>query len=138
MSTPVLAELKVGDSIGQQTVSLERTSMVKYAGASGDFNVIHWNDRAANAVGLPGVIAHGMLTMGVSINLVAEWCGDPGRIIEYGTRFAKMVPVPDPGTADLEISGVISAIEGDVVRIDLTVRLGDNHVLTKTEAAVRL
>jgi acyl dehydratase len=138
MPKPVLVELKVGDIIGQRTVSLERASMVKYAGASGDFNIIHWNDRAANEAGLPGVIAHGMLTMGVAINFVAEWCGDPGRIIEYSTRFAKMVPVPDPGTADLDIKGVIGAIEGDEVRIDLTVQLQDTKVLAKTQAVVRL
>ena len=138
MTQPVLVELAVGDSIGTRTVPLERVDMIKYAGASGDFNTIHWNDRVANSVGLPGVIAHGMLTMGVAINLVAEWTGDPGAIVEYSTRFAKLVPVPDPGTADLVVSGVIGEINGDLVRIDLTVALGAEEVLAKTRAVVRL
>ncbi len=92
------AELEKGQEIGSRTVEISRASLVRYAGASGDFNPIHWNERFAQSVGLSGVIAHGMLTMGTAVQLVSDWAGDPGAIVDYQTRFTKPVPVADaPG-----------------------------------------
>lgn len=142
MSTarPVLADLAVGQEIGRRTIAVERGTLVRYAGASGDFNPIHYNDVVAQAVGLPGVIAHGMFTMGAAVNLVADWAGDPGAVIDYGVRFTRPVPVPNPGEALVEVTGVIGAIDlaARTARIDLTVELDGARVLGKAQAVVRL
>lgn len=141
MSTrPDLAALAVGQSIGTRTVEVDRRSLVRYAGASGDLNPIHWNERFATEVGLPGVIAHGMFTMGTAVTLVADWAGDPGAVVEYGTRFTRPVPVPDPGVAVVEVEGVVGAIdvEARTVRVDLTVTCEGARVLGKAQATVRL
>ncbi|GAB2896134.1 MaoC family dehydratase [Neomicrococcus lactis] len=141
-------DLSVGDSIGETTVHVNRSDLVKYAGASGDFNPIHWNERFATEVGLPGVIAHGMWTMGTAVQLVSDWCGDPGAVVDYQTRFTKPVPVADPegsnpadaeGTA-VEISGKIGALDeaARTARIDITVSAGGQKVLVKAQALVRL
>jgi acyl dehydratase len=141
MSTrPDLAALTVGQSIGTRTVEVDRRTLVRYAGASGDLNPIHWNERFATEVGLPGVIAHGMFTMGTAVTLVADWAGDPGAVVEYGTRFTRPVPVPDPGVALVEVEGVVGAIdtEARTVRVDLTVTYDGARVLGKAQATVRL
>jgi acyl dehydratase len=141
MSTrPDLAALTVGQSIGTRTVEVDRRTLVRYAGASGDLNPIHWNERFATEVGLPGVIAHGMFTMGTAVTLVADWAGDPGAVVEYGTRFTRPVPVPDPGVALVEVEGVVGAIdtEARTVRVDLTVTYEGARVLGKAQATVRL
>lgn len=141
MSRPVLEELEVGQAIGTRTVTVGRQDLVRYAGASGDLNPIHWNDRFATEVGLPGVIAHGMFTMGSAVTLVSDWAGDPGAVIDYGVRFTRPVPVPDPGEATIEVSGVVGAVdrEAGTVRIDLTVSTGEGvRVLGRAQAVVRL
>lgn len=141
MSRPVLDELEVGQAIGTRTVTVRRQDLVRYAGASGDLNPIHWNDRFATEVGLPGVIAHGMFTMGSAITLVSDWAGDPGAVVDYGVRFTRPVPVPDPGEATIEVSGVVGAVdrEAGTVRIDLTVSTGEGvRVLGRAQAVVRL
>ena len=137
---PRLAELAVGDGIGTHTVDVDRARLVRYAGASGDFNPIHWNERVAVGVGLPGVIAHGMFTMGAAIGLVSDWADDPGAVVDYQTRFARPVLVPDPGSALIEVSGVVGAIDADAgtVRVDLTVTSDGSRVLAKCQAVVRL
>lgn len=137
---PRLAELAVGDGIGTRTVDVDRARLVRYAGASGDFNPIHWNERIAVGVGLPGVIAHGMFTMGAAIGLVSDWADDPGAVVDYQTRFARPVLVPDPGSALIEVSGVVGAIDADAgtVRVDLTVTSDGSRVLAKCQAVVRL
>ena len=139
MSRPALADLTVGQSIGTRTVSVRRVDLVRYAGASGDLNPIHWNNRVATEVGLPGVIAHGMFTMGQAVNLVTDWAGDPGAIIDYGVRFTRPVPVPDPGAATVGIEGTIAAIDADAgtVRVDLTVTFDGAKVLAKAQVLVR-
>ena len=134
-------------------MELSRASLVRYAGASGDFNPIHWNERFAQSVGLSGVIAHGMLTMGTAVQLVSDWVGDPGAIVDYQTRFTKPVPVadapggenPDTPTNALTISGKVGALneEARTARIDLTVTARDEEgkeqkVLMKSQAVVRL
>lgn len=138
--TPRLGALTVGDPVGERTVLVDRAALVRYAGASGDLNPIHWNERVAREVGLPGVIAHGMFTMGAAITLVEEWAGDPGAVIDYGVRFTRPVVVPDPGAAQIEVSGVIGAIdtEAGTARVDLTVTFDGARVLGKAQAVVRL
>lgn len=140
VTRPVLADLSVGDVIGTRTVEVDRARLVRYAGASGDFNPIHWNDAFAAEVGLPGVIAHGMFTMGAAVALVEEWAGDPGAVVDYQTRFTRPVPVPNPGVATLEVTGTVGAIDADdgTVRVDLTVTFEGARVLGKTQAVVRL
>ncbi|WP_304024390.1 MaoC family dehydratase [Rothia mucilaginosa] len=145
--------LEKGQEIGSLAVDLSRASLVRYAGASGDFNPIHWNERFAQSVGLSGVIAHGMLTMGTAVQLVSDWVGDPGAIVDYQTRFPKPVPVadapggenPDTPTNTLTISGKVGALneEERTARIDLTVTARDEEgkeqkVLMKSQAVVRL
>ena len=138
--TPAIAYLTVCQSIGTRTVSVRRVDLVRYAGASGDLNPIHWNNRVATEVGLPGVIAHGMFTMGQAVNLVTDWAGDPGAIIDYGVRFTRPVPVPDPGAATVEVDGTIGAIDADAgtVLVDLSVTFDGAKVLGNAQVLVRL
>ncbi len=137
---PVLEDLAVGQEVGRREVAVDRSRLVRYAGASGDFNPIHWNERFATEVGLPGVIAHGMWTMGAAVGVVADWAGDPGAVVDYQTRFARPVPVPDPGAAAVEVVAVVGALDADsrTARIDLTVTAAGARVLAKCQALVRL
>ncbi|ROS31547.1 MaoC family dehydratase [Cellulomonas sp. PhB150] len=138
--SPALADLSVGQEVARAEVVVDRARLVRYAGASGDFNPIHWNERVATAVGLPGVIAHGMWTMGAAAGPVAEWAGDPGAILDYQVRFTRPVPVPDPGSATVEVVAVIGALdeEAGTARVDLTVSVEATRVLGKAQAVVRL
>ena len=138
--SPVLADLTVGQEVARAEVVVDRARLVRYAGASGDFNPIHWNERVATAVGLPGVIAHGMWTMGAAAGPVADWAGDPGAIVDYQVRFTRPVPVPDPGAATVEVVAVVGAIDeaAGTVRVDLTVSVEGARVLGKAQAVVRL
>lgn len=140
MTRPVLSELEVGAGIGSRTLHVSRQDLVRYAGASGDLNPIHWNERFATEVGLPGVIAHGMFTMGAAVGLVGDWAGDPAAVVEYGVRFTRPVPVPDPGTAELEVAGTVGAVdlEAGTARIDLTVTHEGTRVLGRAQVRVRL
>ena len=137
---PDITTLTVGSVVGTRTVTVDRSRLVRYAGASGDFNPIHWNDAFAQGVGLPGVIAHGMFTMGAAVALVEDWAGDPGRVVDYQTRFTRPVPVPNPGEAVVEVSAVIGAIdlEARTARVDLTVTFEGARVLGKSQAVVAL
>lgn len=137
---PRFDDVQVGDVVPPRTFAVEREHLVRYAGASSDFNPIHWNQRFALEVGLPDVIAHGMLTMGAAAELVTAWTDDPGAVTAYGVRFTKPVVVPDPGHADLEVSGVVAAKDDEArtVRVDLTVRAGDVAVLGRAQVTVRL
>ncbi|MDY6055608.1 MaoC/PaaZ C-terminal domain-containing protein [Micrococcus sp.] len=151
---PVLADLAKGDVVAEREIPLTRAGLVAYAAASGDHNPIHWNQSFAESVGLPGVIAHGMLTMGTAMQMVADWAGDPGAVVDCQTRFTSMVPVQDttgltdddgapvPG-AVLRIRGVVGAVDeaAGTVRVDLTVEdpaQEKPRVLTKAQALVRL
>ncbi|NKY39399.1 MaoC family dehydratase [Cellulomonas septica] len=140
MTTPVLAELTVGQELARREVTVDRARLVRYAGASGDFNPIHWNERVATAVGLPGVIAHGMWTMGAASSVVADWAGDPGAVVDYQVRFTRPIPVPDPGAATVEVVAVAGALDAEAgtVRVDLTVTVDGVRVLGKAQAVVRL
>lgn len=139
MTVP-LDSVAVGDELPALTVHLDRAQLVRYAGASGDFNPIHWNPRIAQSVGLPDVIAHGMLTMAVAGRIVTDWVGDPGALLEYGVRFTRAVVVADPGGADLQITAKIGAVEAEtrVVRVDITAQFDGQTVLGKARATVRL
>ncbi|MEN0130747.1 MAG: MaoC family dehydratase, partial [Brevundimonas sp.] len=138
--SPVLADLAVGQEVARAEVVVDRARLVRYAGASGDFNPIHWNERVATSVGLPGVIAHGMWTMGAAAGPVADWAGDPGAIVDYQVRFTRPVPVPDPGSATVEVVAVIGALDeaAGTARVDLTVSVEGARVLGKAQAVVRL
>lgn len=134
------AELEVGTELPPQAFTLHRVDLVKYAGASGDFNVIHWNERVAREVGLPNVIAHGMLTMAEAVRVVTDWCGDPGAVVEYSTRFTKPVPVPDDDKgATVEVAGkVIELLDDARVKVELTARCDDVKVLGMARVVVQL
>ena len=133
MSRPQAADLSVGQVVAERTLTVGRRDLVRYAGASGDLNPIHWNDRFATEVGLPGVIAHGMFTMAAAVNLVVDWAGDPGAVLEYGVRFTRPVPVPDPGAATVQVSAAIGALDAEAgtARVDLTVTVEGARVLGK-------
>jgi len=130
----------VGDVIAERTVHLTRESLVRYAGASGDFNPIHYRDDVAAAVGLPGVLAHGMLTMGLSVETIVPWLGDAGRITEYGVKFTRPVVVDPESGADVRVVATLAEIDADAGtgRVDLTVTHGDVTVLSKAQVRVRL
>ena len=134
------ADVEVGTELPALTVRLQRVNLVMYAGASGDFNPIHWNQRFAQAVGLPDVIAHGMLTMASAGRVVTDWVGDPGAVVEYGVRFTRPVVVPDDDRgATLEITAVVGdKREDNLVRVDITAKFDDATVLGKAQALVRL
>ena len=128
----------VGDQLPAQEFPIERVDLVRYAGASGDFNPIHWNERVATSVGLPNVIAHGMFTMASAIRVVTDWAGDPGAVLEYGVRFTRPVPVPDPGSAVLRVEGKVRDVRPDgLVEVDLTATVDGATVLAKARAVVR-
>jgi acyl dehydratase len=133
-------EVEVGTELPAQTFPVQRINLVMYAGASGDFNVIHWNERLATAVGLPDVIAHGMFTMAQAARVVTDWAGDPGAVVEYGVRFTRPVAVPDDGSgAALEVTGVVAEkLDGNRVAVDLAARSAGQTVLAKARAVVRL
>jgi acyl dehydratase len=133
-------DVEVGTELPPRTFTIDRATLVRYAGASGDFNVIHWNERVATAVGLPNVIAHGMLTMALGGRVVTDWVGDPGAVVEYGVRFTRPVVVPDDDAgATIEVTGKVSRKDEDgIAQVTLTVRYEGATVLGKAQALVRL
>ena len=137
---PRYESLAVGDELPSQSFPVNRADLVRYAGAAGDFNPIHWNERFAVQVGLPNVIAHGMFTMAQAVRVVTDWVGDPGAVVEYGVRFIKPVVVPDDGVgASIEVSGKIAALLDDnKVRVDLTAMSAGQKVLGRAIAVVRV
>jgi acyl dehydratase len=139
MTRPVrYDDVEIGDQLPGLSVTITRETLVRYAGASGDFNIIHWNERVATSVGLPNVIAHGMLTMGLAARVVTEWLGDPGAVVEYGVRFTRPVPVPDPEGTTVEFSGVVSSKDDGLVGIDLTATCGGQTVLARSRVTARI
>ena len=141
MSTNLkFANVEVGTKLPALSVPIQRLDLIRYAGASGDFNIIHWNERFATSVGLPNVIAHGMFTMASAIRVVTDWVGDPGAVVEYGVRFTRTVPVPDDGVGVLlEISGeVTELLAAGRVRVTLTASSAGQTVLGKAQAVVQL
>jgi acyl dehydratase len=133
-------DVEVGTELPAQSFPVRRADLVRYAGASGDFNVIHWNERIARSVGLPDVIAHGMFTMALAARAVTDWVGDPGAVLEYGTRFTRPVPVPDDDTGALvDVAATVAAkLDDRRVRVDLTVTSDGQKVLGRAQAVVQL
>lgn len=137
---PAYADVEVGLELPPLTVPLQRLDLVRYCGASGDFNIIHWNERVAKAVGLPDVIAHGMLTMAVAGRLVTGWTGDPGALLSYRVRFSRPVVVPDDDAgATLLVTGTVEEkLDDGRVVVGLTATVDDSRVLGGARAVVRL
>lgn len=144
---PILTELEVGQEVLSRTIPISRADLVRYAGASGDYNTIHWNERFAKEVGLPNVIAHGMLTMALAVGPVTQWAGNPGAVVDYRTRFTKPVVVPDAEsgspeqpTVELAVTATVGAVdeENGIVRLDVNVTAADTSVLGRTQVKVRL
>lgn len=133
-------QVNVGDALPTVSYQIRRADLIRYAGASGDFNVIHWNERVATSVGLPDVIAHGMLTMAKAIQTVTDWLGDPGGLVEYGVRFTRPVVVPDDDQgATIEVSATVAELlEGNRARISITASSAGQTVLGKAVAIVQL
>lgn len=129
---------EAGHALDPVTYTVTRADLIRYAGASGDFNPIHWSDRIATSVGLPGVIAHGMFTLGLASRALLSWVGDPAAVVSFGARFTKPVVVPDDDAgAQVEVAGIIKSVEDGVATIELTVTSGDQKVLGMTKATVR-
>ncbi len=131
---------QVGDELPPLSVHVRRADLVRYAGAALDFNPIHWNERIAKSVGLPGVISHGMLSMALAGRLVTNWLDDPAAIVEYGSRFIRPVVVPDDAEGALvEITGKIREVREDgTARVDIVAKFDGKAVLGKAVAIVRL
>jgi len=138
-ATVKYVDVEVGQEIAARTFPVRRVDLVKYAGASGDFNPIHWNETFAKSVGLPDVIAHGMYTMAEGGRFVTDWAGDPGAVIDYAVRFSSMVVVSDDDGAEIVISGKIEdKLDDNAVVVVLTARSEGEKVLTRAKATVRL
>jgi acyl dehydratase len=137
---PTYAEVEIGHEPPAQEFVLQRADLVRYCGASGDFNVIHWNQRIATSVGLPDVIAHGMLTMATAGRVVTDWVGDPGAVLAYGVRFSRPVVVPDDDVgATVTVAGVVEdKLEGNRVVVAITATVEGRKVLMAARATVRL
>jgi acyl dehydratase len=134
------ADVEVGTELPPARFPVTRLSLVKYCGASGDFNVIHWNERIARSVGLPDVIAHGMFTMAQGGRYITDWAGDPGALTSFGVRFSTPVVVPDTdGFVTIDVTGTVEEkLDGNQVAVAITARSGEIKVLTRARAVVRL
>ena len=134
---PTFAGLEVGQVVATRELEFTRDTLVRYAGASGDFNPIHYNDVFAQSVGLPGVIAHGMLTMGTAASVVEEWAG-PGNVQDFQARFTRPIAVPNPGAAVVTITATVGALDAELstARIDVIVEFEGARVLGKAQAIV--
>jgi acyl dehydratase len=132
--------MRAGEQLPARVFRVTRADLVRYAGASGDFNPIHWSDRVATKVGLPGVIAHGMYTMALAGQAVTEWAGDPAAVVEYGVRFTKPVVVPDDDEgAELTVSAVVRSVTDDgLAQLDVTATCAGEKVLGQARATVRV
>ncbi|MCD0450289.1 MaoC family dehydratase [Actinocorallia sp. API 0066] len=138
-ATVKYSEVEVGTEIPAVSYDVRRLNLVMYAGASGDFNPIHWDEHFAKSVGLPDVIAHGMFTMAQGGRFVTDWVGDPGAVLDYGVRFSGMVPVAHDSGNTLVISGVVEEkLDDNKVVVGLTARAADQKVLSQAKAVVRL
>lgn len=134
-----LSNAAKGDELPPLSMQVTRADLVRYAGASGDFNPIHWSDRVATSVGLPGVIAHGLLTMALAGRLVTDWTGDPSTVRSYGVRFTRPIVVPDDDEgALLELTGKVTDVTDGVARIAITAKFDGRTVLGKAVAEVSI
>lgn len=134
-----MTEIQPGTSLGELRVRVTRSDVVRYSGASTDFNEIHFSERHAKAIGLPGVLAHGMWTMGAGLRLVTGWVGDPARVRSYQVRFTRPVVVPDDdeGT-EVVYSGEVATVVDGIATVNLSATCGDEAVLGAARAEVRV
>ncbi|MGC4937849.1 MaoC/PaaZ C-terminal domain-containing protein [Kribbella sp. DT2] len=131
--------VEAGFELPALTVTFRREDLIRYAGAGGDFNPIHWSDRMAAALGLPGVIAHGMLTMASAARVVTDWLEDPTDLVEYGVRFTKPIVVPDDDKgATVTFSAKVDKVADGLAEIDITALAGEEKVLGRARAVVRV
>ena len=133
---PELAAVSVGDIVAEAEYVLTRDTLVRYAGASGDFNAIHYRDDVAKSVGLPGVLAHGMLTMGIAVQPVVDWAGDSALVTDYQVRFTRPVLVDPQRGALVKVVATVGAVDADGIRVDLTVTFDEQTVLGKAQVRV--
>ncbi|MGZ4598468.1 MAG: MaoC/PaaZ C-terminal domain-containing protein [Oryzihumus sp.] len=135
-----VADVQAGQELPGRTVHITRATLVQYAGASLDRNPIHWDERFATSVGLPDVIAHGMFTMAAAVNVVSDWVGDAGRVVDYGVRFTRPVAVPHDTGADVEVTGVVKSVDEEAKRatVELTATCNGDKVLGRALAVVAL
>jgi acyl dehydratase len=130
--------IEVGDVLPPLSAPITRLDLVRYAGASRDFNIIHWNERAATAVGLPNVIAHGMLTMALAGRVVTDWLGDPGAVVEYAVRFTRPVIVADPEGAVLEVTAKVVSKADGLIGVDISAKADGQTVLARARITARV
>ena len=140
MTAPTYDEVEVGHVLPGRTTRVQRTDLMRYGGASCDYNTIHWNDRVAHSIGLPDPIAHGMLTMALALGVITHWAEDPAAVVDYGGRWPRPVPVPDDGVgAEIEVSAVVAEkLEPPRIRVNVTVKSGGKSVLTMPRTIVEL
>lgn len=138
MSGPMFENLAVGDVVAERELELTRDRLVRYAGASGDFNPIHYRDDVAQSVGLPGVLAHGMLTMGAAGSVATDWVGATGWVVDYQARFTRPVPVDAALGAVVAVTATVGAIDAEArtARLDLKVVFDGATVLGKAQMVV--
>jgi acyl dehydratase len=130
-------DVSAGDQLPEQTYTVKRADLVRYAGASGDFNPIHWSDRVARSVGLPGVIAHGMYTLALAARALDTWAGGPGRVRELGCKFTKPVVVPDDDTGvEVVVRGTVKNVTDEGLHLSLEVTCGGEKVLGMPRAVL--
>ena len=140
-NVPTFESVSVGDELPPLTVTIDRAQLIRYAGASSDFNRIHWSESTAAAVGLPGILAHGMLNMALAGRIVTDWVKDPGAVKEFGTRFTRPVYVPDDAVgATVEFTGVVAALdpEARTARVTVTAKFNGQTILGGAKALVQL
>lgn len=129
---------RVGEELPPRELEVSRADVIRYCGASGDFNPLHWSDRSAREAGLPGVIAHGMLTMGVAARALLEWCGDPAAVVSYSARFARPFAVPDEERPPrLTVAATVTSVEGELVTVELSVGTAGEPLLSRATARLR-
>ena len=143
MSAVDPAAVRAGDVLPPLTLTITRGGIVRYAGASTDFNPIHWSDCKARELGLPGVLAHGMWTMGASLRIITDWCADPRRVLDYQVRFTRPVQVPDDDRGvQVQVSASVTGVEAGVATVAVDVRIDHEgkpvKVLGNARAHIRL
>ena len=132
-----MSTFEIGAELPAQTYTVTRADLVRYAGASGDRNPIHWSDRVATSVGLPGVIAHGMFTLALAARALDTWAGATGRVRELGCKFSKPVVVPDDDIGvEVTVRGTVKNASDEGVQIALEVTCGDQKVLGMPKAVL--
>ena len=134
-----MSEITVGNELPELRVNVTRSTVVRYCGASTDFNEIHFSDRHARAIGLPGVVAHGMWTMGAALRIITDWIGDPGRVVNYFVRFVNPVVLPaDHSDVQVQVNATVTAVDDDIATVAIEALCEGTKILGAAKAQVRL